>query len=348
MKPGQSPVRLRRFLIAALILGGLFPAYSAPADHKVRLLDLTSDPVLVNDLYLRNRIYRKVAVADDGAVGANIDWERQKSTKWFIEEQREGGDMIQAGIALKDPKWINKGIQVLDWGFSHEAPNGEFTGTADAVHSVSFFVEAVSRAILLLRQADMVDFDSKINQWLPKLGKAAQWLMTAAADPESEQKDLEPFTHRFYLYGAGLGQTALLIHNDAMAAAAAEYIRRGIEKQQPDGTNPEKGSFDAGYQVVGLNLACHYVTICPDPALATKLQAMLVLGLKKELTFMKPDGTVDISSSTRVGKEADRTGKTKGMNYRSLTMSLIDASVLTGDASYRALAEKTAAAAARQ
>lgn len=308
---------------------------------KMQLLDLLSDPILVNDLYLKNRITRVVSIADDGAVGANIEWEQKKSPKFFIEEQREGADMIQAGVALKDTKLIDKGIKVLDWGFNHQADSGEFPETRDAVHSVSFFVEAVSRSILLLEQG-RCGYDAKIQQWLPKLQKAAQWMIPASANEASRIKDLYPFTHRYYILGAGLAQTALLLHDNAMAAVATDYIRLGLKQQQPDGINPERGGFDAGYQCYGMSLACHYTTICSDPALEKELREMALKGLGRVLTQVQPDGTVDITSSTRLGKEKDRQGHTKVMNYRFLTQVLVWANRVTGDPMYRDLAEKTA------
>ena len=333
------------FLVTALLSPPAFPVHAdAPtaATNKFSLLEMLSDPVLVNDFYRKNRVFRVVQVADDGAVGANIAWEQGTSPKWFIEEQREGGDMIQAGVALKDPQWIDRGIKVLDWGFSHQAADGSFTGTKDAVHSVSFFVEAVSRAILLLQQGHLTRYDAKVQEWLPKLQKAAQWMIPASADETSRVKDLYPFGHRYFLCGVGLGQTALLLHDDAMAGVAADYIRLGLKNEQADGTFPEKGGFDAGYQSYGMSLACHYYTICTDPVLAQTIQTEVVQGLERVLKQMRPDGTIDISTSTRDGHEVDRTGKPKGMNYRSLTQTLIGANLLTGNPRYLELAEKTA------
>ena len=79
-----------------------------------------------------------------------------------------------------------------------------------------------------------------IDSIAPKLALAAHWM----TDPRNEKPGRahdEPYTHRFYLDAAAIGETGVLTHDEALVKRSRAYIRDGIAHQRPDGANPEKG-----------------------------------------------------------------------------------------------------------
>jgi hypothetical protein len=53
--------------------------------------------------------------------------------------------------------------------------------------------------------------------------------------------------------------------------------------QEPDGTNPEKGGFDAEYQMVGVLMALRYLPVCGDHQLRERLLSMIRSAVTREL-----------------------------------------------------------------
>ena len=90
-----------------------------------------------------------------GAIGINIEHEMNNdSTLYYIEQQRYGADWIAAGIFENDSTKIDKGLNILTWVFDKEEQDGDgssvYRNSGDAVHSTSLFLEAATRAALLL------------------------------------------------------------------------------------------------------------------------------------------------------------------------------------------------------
>jgi hypothetical protein len=108
-----------------------------------------------------------------------------------------------------------------------------------------------SRSALLLKQARLAAYDAQVKEWTPKIRSAAHWMIKPEVATKGREKNLDPYTHRFYLRAAALGLASAVTGDTALAEAAAKYAREGLTKQQPDGTNPEKGGFDVSYQGVG-------------------------------------------------------------------------------------------------
>ena len=46
-------------------------------------------------------------IAPSGAAQWNAKWERGESEKWFIEQQRFGCELIQAGLVMSDPSLVD-------------------------------------------------------------------------------------------------------------------------------------------------------------------------------------------------------------------------------------------------
>src|SRR3954468_21434981 len=124
-------------------VSGLAALPAAPApffNQGPDLLTLSTDPFLTKVLYEHSD--RMVSgVAPSGAISVNAQWENKEVTEWFIEQQRGGADLVQAGVLAHKDALIKQGIAAINWGFAHQGPQGDFPGTGDPLHSTSFFVE---------------------------------------------------------------------------------------------------------------------------------------------------------------------------------------------------------------
>jgi hypothetical protein len=119
------------------------------------------------------------------------------------------------------------------------------------------------------------------------------------------------------------GESAAATGNAAFADKAIAWANEGVALQQPNGTNPERGGFDAGYQMVGVLMALRYLPTCADPTLRATLRAMIRRAVPPELARQQSDGSIDPTGSTRIGLEAARSGKIKGVPYDEIFQGLV-------------------------
>ena len=274
----------------------------APAPSLAQML---RHPLLADSLY---RLAVSKAYAADGAAGAN-----REEYRW-IEEQRQGAEWIVRGSARGNPDWIALGWRELDWGLAHQAADGGYA-SRDPFHSTSFFVEALARACL-------IDPAGSTPARVRGLARGAAWLMSPAAEAAGIGHN-QPYTHRRYILAAAFGQAAQVSGEQRFRERAARWASEGLGLQQPDGTNPEKGGFDAGYQMVGVLMALRYLPVCEDPRLRARLRAMIRKAVAPELARQRPDGSIDPAGSTRIELEHTRNGQTKDVPYGEIVQALV-------------------------
>jgi hypothetical protein len=304
------------------------------------LFSLSSDRFLIDTLY-KNPKKMVTGVSPDGAISVNAEWERYPSKHWFIEEQRYGADFIQMGLATKNDHLVEEGIRVLNWGFAHEA-DGSFPGTGDPHHSISFFLEAASRAVILLQEAGDNTHLAELKNWKKNIQKAAEWMITPDVFPKDRARSMDPYTHRFFLCAAALGQSGEILDDPDLKQAALALAKTGLDRQQSDGTNPEKGGFDVNYQIVGAVFATRYLLVCEDRMVCAGLKQMIGKALEKEKTAINENGNVTTMGSTRLTSEESRSGRSKSMDYKMLAQALIFWSDISGDSSWREIAGQVA------
>ena len=337
-----------RAALSVLLLGAALAATLAeepsrePQPRGLTLLSGADDPLLINKLY---KTPHRLAggIAPDGAISVNAEWEKRgKTGVWYIEQQRYGADLVQAGVVMKDDSLIDQGMKVLAWGFEQQGADGGFPGVGDPHHSASFFLEAASRSVLLLEQAHLTKYLATAQAWKPKIAAMGRWLNRPEIAEKGRAKALDPFTHRFYLLAAGYSEAAAATGEAEFQTWAHNYAVDGLGRQQPDGTNPERGGFDASYQGVGVVFASRYYLQCPDEAIRAALKTMIAKALDKEMTMIDPNGEVSLEGSTRTPLETGRSGKPKTMDYKVLLMALVSGEQVTGDPKYREVAERVA------
>lgn len=305
---------------------------------------------LYDDSFLMKVWYKRIsptAAAADGANGINQQWELKNSTAWFIELQRFGCDDITAAIYANRTNLLANGENIFNWGFSKQTADGGFNncsnctpptqGTGDPFHSTSMFIEAVARCMILMRQSpNFVTYQPYFNQTVPKLIRAASWLLEPAVLSRGIQNNM-PYTHRRYILASTLAQIALLTDDPKLQqkfyTQASAFAQDGISRQNSSGFNPEKGGYDSSYNAVGLYYACKYFVVCPDTNLQQRLTNMMSKAFAWQLTRMNANGSANLTGNTRVTPdnktdEKGRSGYDKKYDYATTVYALELGSVL--------------------
>jgi len=323
------------WLVLTLTLGLPAAALADPAALWAAL----RDPVLRPVDQFRLRQGWAEPRTPDGAIGAAALWVQGKAKAFYLDEQRRGTDFfLQPSLALGETAGLAPGISTIDFGFSQMGPDGSFSHIPDVTHATEFFLEGAARALLLLDAAHSPLAPATGARWRPQLSKLADWFLRPEIAEGHPDRDLHPFTHRYYARAAGLAEAAVVLGRPDLARAADHYAREGVARQRADGVNPERGGFDIGYQVAGLLYAEYYAFLCADPQLKQSVAAMSGRALDFLGTRTDAGGAVAAEGSTRVGKEKDREGVTKKINYAAYAQVLVLGSKLTGRPEFEATA----------
>lgn len=275
-----------------------------------------------------------------GAVFLNQEWEKDRTLTWYVELQRDGGRWVQAGLAHQNKETIAWGLKQMQWGFQQMAADGSFA-CDDAFHSASFLVETTAHSILLIEASPYAKaFEEQLQQLKKPLLQCALWMASPANFLNAEKQRI--YTHRRFLIGCGLMQTAI-IHQHALLRQTAEYfIQDGIRMQRHDGAFMEKGGHDSSYHAVGLIYFQRILLVTPREWQADSWLASAELGMRWLCRRVKSDGQVDVTGNTRtgLGQEKGRSGQLKGVNLPEFATALLYYAHRTNDSQYEALARK--------
>ncbi len=271
----------------------------------------------------------------------NAWWEAEPDGKqWFIEMQRFGAELVQAGVICNEPAWITRGLRIVDWGFDRQGPDGDFPGTGDAYHSTELFIEGAARCWLLLRPVGAAGFsNASLDVYPAKIRAAAHWI-TRPEIVEAGQSGNAPFVHRRWIMAAALGEAAAVTGDDVLMDAANTHADEGLRQQRADGVNAERGGFDVNYQSAGLLMASRYLTICTNDPLRERTVEMLRRGLRWLADRVDASGQVATEGSTRTGKENLRSGAVKTPNEWELAQTFCYGATITGEDDFRDAARR--------
>ncbi len=305
-------------------------------------LGCESTDLIAHVLYQHLSSFSK-SMSSSGANGANVAWESNQAKSWYIEQQRYGEQLVIGGLINNDPKAIQAGFKMFDWGFAHQAPDGSFPGTGDPFHSTSFFVEAVAHTLMIIQQSPhSKEHAQKVAQYKPLIHRAALWMISPKVW-ERGIKNNQPYTHRRYLVGAALGITGKLTGDRQLIEYGKTSIADGLSLQQNDGVNPEKGGFDSSYQMVGVVYAERWMMYFPQDDLTPKVKAMIDRALLWEKTRILPSGKISNEGNTRTGgQEIGRVGKVKNVDYSTVIRGFTYGECVNGDRQRGAIARKIA------
>jgi hypothetical protein len=175
---------------------------------------------------------------------------------------------------------------------------------------------------------------------LDGLRRATQWMTRADVEAAGRARN-RPFTHRRFLVGAALGESAVVLNDAALRGKSEEYIREGLALQEIDGVNPEKGGHDSNYQAVGLSYALRYYRLVADARLQSEMRGALDKGVRWLARRVDQNGDVSSEGNTRSGgEEKNRDGTPKGVNYTWVVRTFADWALISGDEGDEALARR--------
>jgi len=323
---------------------------SADAAHQnlpaVSMLDIFSNPLVKQVVYDRVEL-REINMRADGASELSQDWLNGNRKDWAIEFQRGGGNLIIAGVTRNDHELVDAGLRMFEWGFGRQNPtDGGFDESADEFHSTSVFLVEVCRSLLALKDKSN-EFEGempRVDAMIPRIRFSAQWLLRSDVLGPGRQKD-QPFTHRKWLLAFSLGGAAKLSGDQELASAAVRFAYEGIQLQQEDGRNPERGGFDVSYEMVdALVGGYYYTTLSPKESseLMAKVQHMIDKTCQWESRRILGNDQIDPSGSTRIGIEHMHNGQLKQVNYPEVIQAFIAAARICQKSEYTETARRLA------
>lgn len=269
--------------------------------------------------------------SDSGAISANIDYDNRETTIYYIELQRYVGNWVSAGVVLNNNDYINTGYLIANWGFDQQATDGSgtFPGTQDGVHSTSLFLEATSRAAIVLKNKGL---NTEIDRWLQNMTETARYMIDPATTAVGKDVNLDPFTHRFFLRACAAEMTAFLMGGDAVISSEAKkLVEEGLTKQDPiTGVLPERDGFDFNYQLMSLTFLGRYYFFASDADLKTRIIDFMNKALPSIMQRVDGLGNIDLSDSTRI-TEIGRNGKQKTLDWANIYQGLVGTCLITGN-----------------
>ena len=146
------------------------------------MLSLIREPLLVKAIHRRMTGQAK-GVAADGASTLSAEWVAGTRKEWFVENQRGGSDLIEAGVALSDHKLVDTGLREFEWGYARQAKDGGFPETGDPFHSTSIFVLDSGRALIALRERR-----EEFPEFMPRVDKLAADLKNNPRNPDGWER----------------------------------------------------------------------------------------------------------------------------------------------------------------
>ncbi|MDR0902525.1 MAG: hypothetical protein LBM92_07120 [Opitutaceae bacterium] len=306
-------------------------------DWRKAFLEMQNSRVMMDYVHpYRLMQGRESDIRPSGAIAANAQWERKERPNRYIDEQRRGADFFaEPALATNNPAALQQGLAIMQHGLDWQAGDGTFPGCPDEFHSAIFFLESISRALVLMRASDNECYQRQLAKWKPKLEILARRLMKPeVADARRNLADAEKFTHRDYIYAAAYAMVSGLAALPGAQEAAARHAERSLARQHPDGTNPERGGFDMGYQAAGLLFAGRYFYFCDDDAMRRRIAAMYDKALAAMRDHLDSDGNVKPEGNTRIGKEKDREGVKKKVNHAVIVNVFATGAHITGRQDY--------------
>ncbi|MBV8276672.1 MAG: hypothetical protein JO170_15625, partial [Verrucomicrobia bacterium] len=108
----------RKQITTAMMAGGASFIIWSPAVFA----SVADDFRFESGTFMQKTLYRRPehVATDIDQSGAespiNITWNQTHTGKWYIEQQRYGGDAVCAGVAKQDTATIERGLKILHWG----------------------------------------------------------------------------------------------------------------------------------------------------------------------------------------------------------------------------------------
>lgn len=239
--------------------------------------------------------------------------------------------------AVADPQWCDCGVEMLRVGLKALRSDGAYVGE-DAHHSVSFFLESLARAALLVERTTLRLADDEAAL----LKCCGEWFADPAVWFDRWWRDT--MHHRFFL-----NASALVLLDRVVGLApwcrerAVAWIAEGMRRQRDDGAHTEWGGHDTGYHSLAMTFAAGMLLVGELPgAVNDALRDSLARGANWLASRIGENGAIDASGNTRMngGGEVDRFGQTKAIKPYESAFALVGAGIALDDALFIDLAAR--------
>ncbi len=248
----------------------------------------------------------------DGLVNHNAD-------KGYLgaEFQRGTMDTLIAGAVLGRKDWIEEGFRVVDVTFAHQDAQGGFGDNAPT--GGAFWITALARAFLVLQASpSWEEYRPRVEPYYSKIEKALDFL---SKNIDSLVKHDHRTPNRLFIDADAFFLSSKAIHKEIHLVDAKYLQNLGLQLfDQNQGIFLENKGGDTSYQAVNLLMLIYYDLYYPSP----EMEAVIKKGEAWELSKLKSNGSLDVSTNTRTGKGQEiYFGKPKDVNYREV-MQMFD------------------------
>ncbi|MGX1690955.1 hypothetical protein [Brevundimonas naejangsanensis] len=266
------------------------------------------------------------------------------SEGWYVESHAIGFRLLLRAYHYCDPEISEKAWDVLEYPLNHQETDGGIEGASDAFHTTSLYAAALADAILV---DDVVSLGGQPDRarMISQFRQLMIWMQAEDVAARGQHHNM-PFAHRKWL----LAYLFLAFDkidpadNHREESSARDYLQQAIETTWPDGTAPERGGFDVGYQAVSLMFAAKVMMLLPRESSHKVRVGESVRHIAERLKQqIAPEGSITVAGSTRTLREIGRSGNIKTIPYREITSGLLFASTVLNDPSYRELGDVVAA-----
>lgn len=272
-------------------------------------------------------------VADSGAMGVNITWERTGRGRMRISHQHRAEKLIRAGILRGERGILASGIRALAWAFAQQAADGGFPDTARGGHSTAFLVAAASHSECLLRASPYAGEELEARgRILAGLEAAAAWFTGPEwADYWQQNRGV---LHQAWLLAAGFANLHHLRANPVAMARSHELVDYALQTQAAEGYYPERGGPDTNYNAGSLFWAQRWLMRCPGDSRALAVRDSIGRSIAWQRGRIDTTGRLDGSANTRTGPASaeGRLRPEKGLGYGNTARALASWALMTGQA----------------
>ena len=270
-----------------------------------------------------------------------------------IEGQRNVTMVIAAGLVTPDPvqraALLEQGITATEWAFTQAGADGSFPkerggskAKSNAIHPKGMFLESVARSVWVLESFGVDPaYQARVAALKERLVFSVRW-MAGSADLVNFMEQAKN-TNQLLFNTLAIHQTGVVTGDAALLQKAHSSMERLLERQTEDGTIPENGGFDTGYQSVSLQLLAQYALSLPASPWRDRVMAALRLGTTRLVQSIDPaTGKMNAGANTRTmacGDAVPGPGP-KGKDIDVFPLRLYLLSYVLSDPSLDALGDK--------
>lgn len=250
----------------------------------------------------------------------------------YVETQKVGFQAIRGGIAANNVEWVDKGLTALEWGLQPSVLGDDYSFpdqrdtdrvVARALHPKSIFLHSASRAILLIRQADLPqDLKDRAEALVPRLRLAVREIVDSG-DAQKFFKVVDQSSQLAFVAGA-IHQVGLLSDDAVLVQVARDEVQSIIDRQFENGAFVEKGGTDTAYQMNTLELMIAYNAALPPGEWRDTVALSNQKGIEWFMSRVSTSGKIDTTGNTRT----EPCGKTKGYFPKGLDIDYIPIQLL--------------------